>query len=54
MRLSTLGYDNVEVIIGDGFKGAPERAPFDRIIVTAAAEEVPAGAGRSSLRRAGS
>ena len=41
-RLKTLGYANVTVIAGDGFAGAPERAPFDRIIVTAAAEEVPA------------
>ena len=40
-RLKTLGYDNVEVMVGDGLKGAPERAPFDRIIVTAAAEEIP-------------
>jgi len=40
-RLATLGYQNVEVIVGDGFAGVPERAPFDRIIVTAAAEEVP-------------
>ena len=35
-RLETLGYSNVTVIGGDGFAGAPERAPFDRIIVTAA------------------
>ena len=41
-RLQTLGYDNVEVVVGDGFAGVPERAPFDRIIVTAAAEQVPA------------
>jgi protein-L-isoaspartate(D-aspartate) O-methyltransferase len=40
-RLKTLGYSNVTVLTGDGFAGAPERAPFDRIIVTAAAEEVP-------------
>jgi protein-L-isoaspartate(D-aspartate) O-methyltransferase len=40
-RLAALGYDNVDVIVGDGFAGVPERAPFDRIIVTAAAEEVP-------------
>jgi len=40
-RLATLGYPNVEVIVGDGLAGVPERAPFDRIIVTAAAEEVP-------------
>ena len=41
IRLKALGYDNVEVIVGDGMAGAPERAPFDRIIVTAAAEEIP-------------
>ncbi len=40
-RLKSLGYDNVEVIAGDGFAGAPDRAPFDRIIVTAAAERAP-------------
>jgi protein-L-isoaspartate(D-aspartate) O-methyltransferase len=40
-RLATLGFDNVEVIAGDGMAGAPDKAPFDRIIVTAAAEDVP-------------
>jgi protein-L-isoaspartate(D-aspartate) O-methyltransferase len=40
-RLRTLGYTNVAVIAGDGFAGAPERAPFHRIMVTAAAEEIP-------------
>jgi protein-L-isoaspartate(D-aspartate) O-methyltransferase len=40
-RLQTLGYANVTVIAGDGFAGVPDRSPFDRIIVTAAAEEVP-------------
>ena len=40
-RLRSLGYDNVDVIVGDGFAGAPGRGPFDRIIVTAAAEVVP-------------
>jgi protein-L-isoaspartate(D-aspartate) O-methyltransferase len=40
-RLKTLGYSNVTVIAGDGFSGAPDRAPFDRIMVTAAAEEIP-------------
>ena len=40
-RLKTLGYSNVTILAGDGFLGAPERAPFDRIIVTAAAEEIP-------------
>ena len=36
-----IGYTNIEVILGDGFEGARHRAPFDRIIVTAAAESVP-------------
>ena len=40
-RLKTLGYANVTILAGDGFLGAPDRAPFDRIIVTAAAEEIP-------------
>jgi protein-L-isoaspartate(D-aspartate) O-methyltransferase len=42
VRLETLGYRNVEVLVGDGLAGAADRAPFDRIIVTAAAETVPA------------
>jgi protein-L-isoaspartate(D-aspartate) O-methyltransferase len=41
-RLAALGYGNVEVLVGDGLLGAPERAPYDRIIVTAAAEQIPA------------
>jgi protein-L-isoaspartate(D-aspartate) O-methyltransferase len=41
LRLKELGYGNVEVIAGDGMLGAPERAPFDRILVTAASEDVP-------------
>ncbi|MET0671644.1 MAG: protein-L-isoaspartate(D-aspartate) O-methyltransferase [Xanthobacteraceae bacterium] len=40
-RLATLGYRNVDVVLGDGLVGLPARAPFDRIIVTAAAEEIP-------------
>ena len=40
-RIETLGYQNVEVRVGDGMAGAPDRAPFDRIIVTAAAETIP-------------
>jgi protein-L-isoaspartate(D-aspartate) O-methyltransferase len=40
-RLEALGYDNVDVVVGDGFAGVPERAPFDRIIVTAATPEPP-------------
>lgn len=41
VRLKTLGYDNVEVVVGDGLSGMPSRAPFDRVIVTAAAESIP-------------
>ena len=40
-RLAALGYRNVEVRVGDGLAGVPERAPYDRIMVTAAAETVP-------------
>jgi protein-L-isoaspartate(D-aspartate) O-methyltransferase len=41
-RLAEMGYRNVEVRIGDGYAGWPEKAPFDAIIVTAAAPQVPA------------
>lgn len=40
-RLKKLGYDNVHVRHGDGYKGWPEVAPFDRIIVTCSPESVP-------------
>lgn len=40
-RLKQLGYENVFVREGDGYKGWPERSPFDRIILTAAVPEVP-------------
>jgi len=40
-RLKSLGYANVEVRIGDGYAGWPEKAPFDGIVVTAAAPRVP-------------
>jgi protein-L-isoaspartate(D-aspartate) O-methyltransferase len=40
-RLAALGYTNVEVTIGDGYRGKPERAPFDAIVVTAGAPHVP-------------
>ena len=39
--LATLGYDNVRVHLGDGSLGCPEAAPYDRIMVAAAAPEVP-------------
>ncbi|MCB1669755.1 MAG: protein-L-isoaspartate(D-aspartate) O-methyltransferase [Pseudomonadales bacterium] len=41
-RLQTLGYHNVHVRCDDGSEGWPEAAPFDGIIVTAAASEIPA------------
>ena len=40
-RLRALGYDNVTVTVGDGFAGVPGKAPYDRIVVTAAAETLP-------------
>lgn len=40
-RLQRLGFDSVEVRIGDGYYGWPEHAPFDAIIVTAAANHIP-------------
>ncbi len=39
--LAALGYDNVEVRIGDGYDGWPEKAPFDVILLTAAPPEIP-------------
>jgi protein-L-isoaspartate(D-aspartate) O-methyltransferase len=39
--LARLGYHNVRVRAGDGYQGWPDYAPFSRIIVTAAPEEVP-------------
>jgi len=40
--LASAGYTNVDVRTGDGYAGWPERAPFPRIIVTAAPPEIPA------------
>jgi protein-L-isoaspartate(D-aspartate) O-methyltransferase len=40
-RFRTLRLSNITTLVGDGLKGWPEQAPFDRIIVTAAGEEVP-------------
>lgn len=40
-RLEKLGFDNVEVVVGDGSRGLPERAPFRGIIVTAGSPRVP-------------
>jgi protein-L-isoaspartate(D-aspartate) O-methyltransferase len=39
--LAGIGADNVTVLAGDGLNGLPEHAPYDRIIVTAAAESIP-------------
>ena len=39
--LHGLGYDNIELRCGDGYAGWPEAAPFDGILVTAAAPHVP-------------
>jgi protein-L-isoaspartate(D-aspartate) O-methyltransferase len=39
--LRELGYRNVTVRLGDGYKGWPEEAPFDRVILTAAPPEIP-------------
>ena len=50
-RLSELGYTNIVTRIGDGYRGWPEHAPFDAIIVTAAAPDVPAGAPRTTEDR---
>lgn len=40
-QLAGLGYHNITVRHGDGFQGWPEKAPFDRIILTAAPKEIP-------------
>jgi protein-L-isoaspartate(D-aspartate) O-methyltransferase len=39
--LAKIGCDNVEVVVGDGYAGLPEHAPYDGIIVTAAAPGIP-------------
>ena len=41
LALAPLGYDNVRLIVGDGTLGDADRAPFDRILVTAAAASCP-------------
>jgi len=40
-RLARLGYKNITIKIGDGYYGWPEKAPFDAIVVTAAASHIP-------------
>ncbi len=39
--LKQLGYQNIHVVIGDGYRGLPDHAPFDAIIVTAAPAHIP-------------
>jgi protein-L-isoaspartate(D-aspartate) O-methyltransferase len=40
-RLKRLGYDNVEIVEGDGTRGCPEQAPFDAIVAAASGSHVP-------------
>jgi len=40
-NLEQLRYSNIEILVGDGYQGWPEKAPFDAIVVTAAAPQVP-------------
>ena len=49
--LQRLGYKNVHLKVGDGYKGWPEEAPFDAIIVTCAPDKVPQPLDRSTQRR---
>jgi len=42
IRLKSMGYKNIAIRAGDGYKGWPEHAPFDCIMVTAAPEHIPA------------
>ena len=39
--LERIGYGHIRTLYGDGFKGAPRFAPFDKIIVTAGATDIP-------------
>lgn len=41
MLLQSLGYGRIRTLFGDGYKGAPRFAPFDKIIVTAGAADIP-------------
>lgn len=51
-RLKNLGYNNVEVRVGDGALGLPEKAPFDAILITAGARRIPRAL-RNQLAEAG-
>jgi protein-L-isoaspartate(D-aspartate) O-methyltransferase len=41
IQMYILGYKNVKLFFGDGYEGLPNYAPFDRVIITAAAKEIP-------------
>jgi protein-L-isoaspartate(D-aspartate) O-methyltransferase len=49
-RLDSLGYKNVRVLCGDGYRGWPEHAPFDGIVVTAAPDQDRRKAGHTGRR----
>ena len=49
--LARLGYSNVQVLIGDGSNGLLERSPFDAIVVSAAAPQIPASLLDTASRR---
>ncbi len=51
-RLTDLGYENVEIYVGDGSQGLPDMAPYDAILVSAAAPAIP-GPLRSQLADGG-
>jgi protein-L-isoaspartate(D-aspartate) O-methyltransferase len=51
-RLKDLGFENVEVIVGDGAKGFAEKAPFDVIVLTAAVADIPSEL-KSQLKEGG-
>ena len=51
-RLASLGYNNIALRVGNGALGWPEHAPYDRIMVTAAPDLIPAAAADISSSRA--
>jgi protein-L-isoaspartate(D-aspartate) O-methyltransferase len=51
-RLAKLGYDNIEVLTGDGSLGVAARAPFDAILVAAATSQAPSAL-KEQLRQGG-
>src|SRR6266478_6050924 len=50
-RLKTLGYDNIELRVGDGTRGWPEVAPFNAILVAAGGAGVPPGSEAAACDR---